>query len=199
MTAIEKAQLKLTPQEYLARERVSEVRHEFYRGEVFAMAGASEAHNLIADNITFALRERLRGQGCRAYSSDMRVKVAANGLYTYPDSVVACPPIEFEDEERITLLNPQVIVEVLSESTQNYDRTRKFDLYRELPSLRQYVLISQDGFRVDSYQRQQDGIAWLMLPLSGADAVLEIPAVGCVVPFAEIYRDVEFVARDERA
>lgn len=199
MTAVEKPQATLSAEEYLARERNSEVRHEFYQGEVFAMAGGSEAHNLIADNITFALRERLRGKGCRAYSSDMRVQVAANGLYTYPDAVVACPPIEFADEERITLLNPQVIVEVLSDSTQNYDRTRKFDLYRELPSLRQYVLISQHGFRIDSYQRQQDGIAWLMLPLVGADAVLEMPSVGCSLPFAEIYRDVEFIARDERA
>src|SRR5262245_45796367 len=129
MSAIPEPQY--TPQEYLARERISESRHQYYRGEIFAMAGASEAHNLIADNVTFALRERLRDKGCRAYSKDMRVQVQRNGLYTYPDTVVACPPIQFEDESRDTLLNPQVIVEVLSKSTEKFDRGKKFDLYRE--------------------------------------------------------------------
>ena len=191
MTAIEKMQL--TAEEYLERERAAEVRHEFYRGEMFAMSGATEAHNLITGNITFALRERLRERGCRAYSSDMRVKVMANGLYTYPDSVVACPPFEFEDDKRDTLLNPQVIIEVLSDSTEKYDRTQKFDLYRELPTLKQYVLISQREYRVDSFVRQQDGIAWLMVPLTKVDAVLEFPAFNCRVSFEEIYRDVEFV------
>lgn len=190
MSAVPKP--RYTLEEYLARERASEVRHEFYRGDVFVMAGASEAHNLIADNVTFGLRERLRDQGCRAYSSDMRVQVQPDGLYTYPDVVVACPPIEFLDESRDTLLNPQVIVEVLSKKTEKYDRGKKFDLYRELASLKQYVLISQVEARVSSFVRQADGVAWLMVPSDGMEATLDFPTIGCRMPLAEVYRDVDF-------
>ncbi|MFM9963094.1 MAG: Uma2 family endonuclease [Planctomycetaceae bacterium] len=197
MSAVPKP--RYTPEEYLAVERVSEIRHEFYRGELFEMVGASEAHNLIADNVTFALRERLRDKGCRAYSSDMRVQVSANGLYTYPDVVVACPPIEFEDETRDTLLNPQVIVEVLSKSTEKYDRGKKFDLYRELSSLKQYVLISQTEARVASFVRQADGATWLMVPSSGLEGTLDFPTVECRLSLAEVYRDVDFALTQAEA
>ena len=197
MSAVPKP--RYTPEEYLAVERASEFRHEFYRGEMFAMAGASEAHNLIADNVTFGLRERLRDKGCRAYSSDMRVQVSANGLYTYPDVVVACPPIEFLDDTRDTLLNPQVIVEVLSKTTEKYDRGKKFDLYRELSSLKQYVLISQNEARVASYVRQVDGVAWLMVPSAGLDATLDFPTIDCRMPLAEVYRDIDFALTQAEA
>lgn len=190
---------RYTPEEYLALERVSEVRHEFYRGERFVMAGASEAHNLIADNVTFGLREQLRDKGCRAYSSDMRVRVQPNGLYTYPDVAVACPPIEFADETRDTLLNPQVIVEVLSKSTEKFDRSKKFVLYRELTSLKQYVLVSQSEARVDSYVRQADGVAWLMVPSTGLEATLDFPTVGCKLSLADVYRDVDFALTQAEA
>jgi Uma2 family endonuclease len=197
MTAVPRP--RYTPEEYLALERVSETRHEFYRGEMFAMAGASEAHNLIGGNVYSALREQLREQKCRAYTGDMRVKVRANGLYTYPDVVVACPPIEFEDDTRDTLLNPQVVVEVLSKSTEKYDRTTKFDLYREVPSLKQYVLISQAEARVDSYVRQADGEAWLLVPQVGLDATLDFPPLDCRMSFAEVYRDVDFSLTQSQA
>ena len=197
MTAL--PQPRYTAEEYLALERVSETRHEFYRGEIFAMAGATEAHNLIADNVTFALRERLREKGCRAYSSDMRVQVKPNGLYTYPDVAAACPPIEFLDDTRDTLLNPQVIVEVLSKKTEKYDRGKKFDLYRELPALKHYVLISQAEARVDSYVRQADGVAWLMVPSAGLEATLDFPTIECRLPLAEIYRDVDFALTQAEA
>ena len=190
---------RYTPDEYLALERASEFRHEFYRGEMFAMAGATEAHNLISGNVTFALRERLRDKGCRAYSSDMRVQVGTNGLYTYPDVAVACPPIEFADDTRDTLLNPQVIVEVLSKSTAEYDRGNKFDLYRELPSLKQYVLIAQADARVASYVRQADGVAWLMVPSAGLEATLDFPTVECRLSLAEVYRDVDFALTQAEA
>ena len=122
----------------------------------------------------------------------MRVFASESRAYVYPDIVVACPPIEFKDAKRDTLLNPQVVVEVLSPSTESYDRGRKFDLYRQSESLRQYVLIAQDEPRVMSYIRQSDGVAWLLTPLEGLNAVLEFPTLGVSVPLSEIYRNVEF-------
>lgn len=181
----------LTEAEYLAFERASEFRHEFHRGEIFAMAGASESHNLVAGNLFMELNVRLKGKSCRPYSHDMRVRASLSKTYTYPDIVVACPPIEFLDEKRDTLLNPQVVIEVLSPSTEAYDRGRKFDFYREAPSLQQYVLVSQDSQRAVSYIRQSDGVAWLMLPLDDASASIEFPSLGVRIPLSEIYRDVE--------
>ena len=182
---------RLTEAEYLAFERSSESRHEFHRGEIFAMAGASESHNLIAGNLFTELNVQLRGKGCRAYTHDMRVYARDSKTYTYPDIVVACPPIEFLDEKRDTLLNPQVVVEVLSPSTEAYDRGRKFDFYREAPSLQQYVLVSQDLQRAVSYVRQSDGVAWLMTPLDHPSVSIDFPALGISVPLSDIYRDVE--------
>lgn len=197
MSAVPKP--RYTPAEYLAQERVSENRHEFYRGEIFAMAGATESHNRIALNITTNLMAELRGNPCRVFALDMRVQVSANGLYTYPDVAVACPPIEFLDESRDTLVNPQVIVEVLSKSTEKFDRGKKFELYRELPSLKQYVLISQAEARVDSYMRQADGVAWLMVPSAGLEATLDFPTIECRLSLAEVYRDVDFALTQAEA
>ena len=182
----------MTEAEYLAYERASEIRHEFWRGELFAMAGASEGHNLASGNLFVAVQLALRDKPCRAYTHDMRVFASQSRAYVYPDIVVACPPIEFKDEKRDTLLNPQVVVEVLSPSTESYDRGKKFDLYRQSESLRQYVLIAQDEPRVMSYIRQSDGVAWLLTPLAGLNAVLEFPTLGLSVPLSEIYRNVEF-------
>ena len=182
----------MTEAEYLAHERASEMRHEFWRGELFAMAGASEGHNLASGNLFVAVQLALRDKPCRAYTHDMRVFASQSRAYVYPDIVVACPPIEFKDEKRDTLLNPQVVVEVLSPSTESYDRGKKFDLYRQSESLRQYVLIAQDEPRVMSYIRQSDGVAWLLTPLAGLNAVLDFPTLGLSVPLSEIYRNVEF-------
>ena len=182
----------LSESEYLEFERASEMRHEFGRGELFAMAGASEGHNLASGNLFVAVQLALRDKPCRAYTHDMRVFASESRAYVYPDIVVACPPIEFKDAKRDTLLNPQVVVEVLSPSTESYDRGRKFDLYRQSESLRQYVLIAQDEPRVMSYIRQSDGVAWLLTPLEGLNAVLEFPTLGVSLPLSEIYRNVEF-------
>ena len=141
----------LTPEEYLARERRAETKSEYLRGEVFAMAGASRAHNLIASNAAGELRQQLRDRPCEVYPSDMRVKVSPSGLYTYPDVTVVCGEPQFEDAEVDTLLNPKVLVEVLSPSTADYDRGGKFTHYRRLPSLQEYVLISQDRPLVEHY------------------------------------------------
>ena len=182
----------MTEEQYLAFERASETRHEFWRGEIFAMAGATENHNLASGNLFVAVQVALRDRPCRAYTLDMRVFAPRSRSYMYPDIVVACPPIEFQDDKRDTLLNPQIVVEVLSPSTSSYDRGQKFDLYLQSESLQQYVLVNQDEPRVMSYIRQPDGIGWLMTPLEGLNAVLDFPTLGVRVPLSEIYRNVEF-------
>jgi Uma2 family endonuclease len=136
------AKQRLTPEEYLARERQVDTKSEFYDGELFAKAGASRSHNLIVGNVTGELRAQLRGRPCEVYPADMRVKVSETGLYAYPDVVVVCGEPRFEDEHLDTLLNPTVIVDVLSPSTEAYDRGEKFAQYRKLASLREYVLIA---------------------------------------------------------
>lgn len=181
----------MTEAEYLALERDSEARHEFYRGELFDMAGATANHSGITDSLLMALRQRLSLAVCRPYSRDRRVYLEASGLYTYPDIVVACPP-EFKDDRTDSLVNPRVVIEVLSPSTEAYDRGKKFDLYRQAPSLEQYILVAQDWPRVISYVRQSDGVAWLMSPLDGLTAILDFPPLGISIPLAEIFREIEF-------
>ena len=156
---------QFTPQEYLSLERKSPTRNEYFRGEIFAMAGTSREHSLIAVNLTRRIGNQLEDRPCEVYASDMRVLVDATGLYTYPDVVVVCGEPEFLDREVDTLLNPTVIFEVLSESTEAYDRGVKFGHYRRIPSLREYVLVSQDRMLVERYTRQ--GNDWLLSELTG--------------------------------
>src|SRR4051812_40698878 len=130
----------LTPEQYLEIERAAEYKSEYFDGEMFAMSGAREAHNVVAMNIGAELREQLRQKPCRVYPSDMRVRVSSTGLYTYPDVVAVCDKPQFADEVTDTLLNPVLVVEVLSPSTEAYDRGRKFDHYKTIESLREYLL-----------------------------------------------------------
>ncbi|MCP4662549.1 MAG: Uma2 family endonuclease [bacterium] len=138
------AERKWTVEQYLAFERESETKHEYYDGETFAMAGASPAHNLISWNIAMALGPQVRSRGCFGFPADMRLRIPATGLYTYPDVVVVCGEPEF-DQQRDTLLNPTLIIEILSPSTEDYDRGRKFAHYRSLESLAAYLVIAQEG------------------------------------------------------
>ena len=189
MSAVPRA--TLTPAEYLAIERKAEFKSEFYNGEMFAMAGASEEHSLIKDNLAGEARQQLKGSGCRVVTSDLRVKVDPTRLYTYPDVVIYCDRPQFEDGVFDTLLNPRVIVEVLSESTEAYDRGDKFRHYRQIASLQEYVLVAQDRPYVERHVRQPDG-SWLMTEFAGLDRVFEFTSVSARVPLAEIYRDVSF-------
>lgn len=157
MSALQQTTQVMTEAEYLTFERASELKHEFLAGQVFAMTGASKAHNLISGSTYVTLYNQLRGRPCNLFPSDMRVKVTATGLHTYPDLSVVCGEAQFSDDEFDTLLNPTVIIEVLSPSTERYDRGKKFQHYRELPSLREYVLIAQDSLRVECYLRQESG------------------------------------------
>jgi Uma2 family endonuclease len=186
----------LTPEEYLARERVASYRSEFYRGEIFAMAGGSEQHALIKDNVAGETRGHLKGITCRVMTSDIRVRVSDTGLYTYPDVTVVCGESQYDDEVRDTLLNPRVLMEVLSKSTEQYDRGTKFELYKQIPALQEYILIAQDRPFVESYVRLADG-SWEPTEFTELDATLVFASIPVQVPLAEIYRNVRFPADPE--
>ena len=186
----------LNPQEYLSRERRAETKSEYLRGEMFAMSGASREHNLIVGNVSRELGQQLRQRPCEVYQADMRVKVSSTGLYTYPDVTVVCGEPQFEDGEVDTLLNPTVLVEVLSPSTADYDRGGKFAHYRRLASLQEYVLISQDRPLVEHYVRQ-DSDQWLLTEQRGLEDMLVLPSIGCQIPLAEIYLKIRFAPTEE--
>ncbi len=173
---------KIDEQTYLEQERRAETKSEFIDGEIFAMTGASPSHNLIAVNIAAELRGRLKKRPCRVYSSDQRVRVDQG--YLYPDVSVVCGEPQYFDNDN--LLNPTLIIEVLSPSTADYDLGGKFARYRRIPALKEYLLAAQDRYAVIHFLRQDDH-HWLMTELEGADAVLELPTVGCRLPLAEIY------------
>lgn len=181
-----------TPEEYLALERAAEYKSEYLAGEIFAMSGASEAHNIIAGNIFREIGNQFRGRPCRGYINDMRVRVAPSGLYTYPDVVAVCGPREFADAQRDTLLNPSLLVEVLSPSTEAYDRGKKFAHYQQVASLREYLLVAQDEVRVEHYVRQ--GEDWLLSVATDLAATIRLPALDCTLALAAIYENVEFPA-----
>jgi Uma2 family endonuclease len=183
---------RLSPEQYLEIERRAESKSAYFQGEMFAMAGAGEGHNLIAGNLLAGLHAQLRSRACRAYGSDMRVRVSAAGLYTYPDVTVLCGEPQFLDDRRDTLLNPMLIAEVLSPSTEAYDRGRKFGHYRSLESLAEYLLVSSERVSAELFARQPDG-RWLLTAASRLEDTLELPAAGCRLPLADLYEKVEFV------
>jgi len=179
-------QRRLSADDYLALERASETRSEYLDGEVFAMAGASREHNLIATNVVGTLHPQLKARGCEKYASDMRVRIAATGLYTYPDVVVVGGQPRFEDEERDTLLNPTLIVEVLSPSTEDYDRGRRFAHYRSIPSLQVYLLVRQDRAHVELFTRQRDD-RWVLWETDDLGATVDLSAIGATIALADVY------------
>ena len=176
----------LTPEEYLEIERRAAYKSEYCEGEMFALAGAPETHNLIAGNLFGGIHAQLRSRACRAYGSDMRVHVNATGLYTYPDVLVVCQKPQFLDGQRDTLLNPTLISEVLSPSTEAYDRGRKFENYRSVESLAEYLLVASDRMHADLYTRRQDG-GWLLTSADGPAGTLSLASVNCQIALADIY------------
>ena len=189
------AQTYLTPEEYIAFERKALpdgeiIRNEYLNGELIAMSGASRAHNLITNNISGELRTLLRGRGCETYASDMRVSTPLTTSYFYPDVVVACEEPLFEDDVFDTLLNPIILVEVLSSSTEAYDRGEKFAHYRQLTSLQEYVLISQDRVCVEHYRRQEK--QWIFTDFQKIEETLSLVSIQCELPLQEIYELVTF-------
>jgi Uma2 family endonuclease len=182
----------LTEQEYLAIERAAETKSEFFAGEMFAMAGASLVHNLIAANVARELGNQLKQSPCRVLAADMRVKVSETGLYTYPDVLVVCDEPQLEDQHLDTLLNPTLIIEVLSPSTAAYDRGEKFKQFRRLESLRAYILIAQDRPHVERYVRQPDSEQWLLTEFGDLQGRVALESVGVDLALADIYAKVSF-------
>lgn len=181
----------MTPEAYLEFERASEIKHEYFGGEVFAMTGASRNHNRIVINTLASLHGQLRKRPCEVYPSDMRVKTHSTVLYTYPDISVVCGEPQFEDAILDTLLNPTLIIEVLSPSTERYDRGKKFQHYRTLVSLQEYVLIPQDSYRIERYLRQPTD-EWLFTDITEIASTLELPSIECQLVLAEVYEKVTF-------
>lgn len=177
---------------YLQQERSTDTKSEFINGQIYAMAGASREHNQLVFNLAGLLHPQLRNKPCSAYVSDMRVRSKATEAYFYPDLTVVCGDSQFEDEQQDTLLNPVLIVEVLSSSTEGYDRGAKFAHYRRIESLREYILIAQDRYSIERYKRNEAG-QWLLADEAGlADAVVVLEGIECELRLAEVYEKVVF-------
>lgn len=180
-----------TPEEYLSLERTTEIRHEYLDGFVYAMAGESPAHSTICFNLAVVVGQQLRGTPCRGFSPNMKVRAGESGLYAYPDMAVACGEPAFKDQHGDVLLNPVVIFEVLSPSTEAYDRGEKFARYRAVETLTDYVLVSQAEPLIERFSRQPDG-TWSRAEASGPDATLALDVINCRLPLADLYDRVAF-------
>ena len=184
--------IRFTVQEYLALDRVSDRRFEYINGDIVLIAGASREHNIINNNLGGILYAQLRQKPREVYTADMRVHISATEGYAYPDQVVVCGEPRFHSKTKPdTLLNPTVIIEVLSDTTADYDRGAKFENYRRIPSLQEYLLVSQTACHVVHYTRQPNG-AWTLTETSAPDDTVELPAIQCRLPLAEVYAKVEF-------
>ena len=184
------AQAFLSPEEYLARERKALTKSEYRNGQLYALPGASRKHNIIAVHVSGELYMQLKERSCEIYTNDMRVKVSSAGLYTYPDVVVVCEEPQFEDTHFDTLLNPTVLIEVLSPSTAAYDRGEKFASYQKLDSLCEYVLISQDRVRVEHYLRQEQ--TWDLTEFHSLSDIFRLVSIACELSLQAIYAKVQF-------
>ena len=191
--SLQRAMAVFTPEEYLDLERQSEIRHEFLDGTVYAMAGESPTHSAICFNLAATIGVQLRGTNCRGFSPNMKVRAGEAGLYAYPDLAIACGEVFFHDKHGGVLLNPTVIFEVLSRSTQAYDRGEKFERYKSIETLRDYVLVSQDWPCLEHFSLQSDG-TWAHAELEGADAALTLDSINCRVTLADIYDRIDFAA-----
>src|SRR6266446_7663437 len=182
---------RLSEVEYLQLERKAETRSEYFSGEVFAMAGGNCSHSLIATNLLRELSSRLNATDCVAYNTDLRVKVEATGLLTYPDVSVVCGDQHFLDEQEDTLLHPSVVIEVLSDSTEAYDRGKKFENYRQIPTCREYLLVSQKESRIEQFIRQPNG-EWTLKEAAGLNAEIKLSSLGITLKLSEVFAKVKF-------
>ena len=187
---------RITPQEYLIRERQASTKSEFYQGEIFAMGGRSANHSLIAANFVREAGNALKDKPCTVFNSDLRVQIQATGLYTYPDATIVCGEQIFDDDHRDTLLNPTVIVEVLSDSTEKYDRGKKSNHYRQIASLKELILIAQDRPQVERFTRQPNG-DWLFHEQKELSADFELLSLGISIALSELYHGVKFEPTEE--
>jgi len=182
----------LTIEEYLSLEREATVKHEYYRGEVFAMSGASPRYNIIFSNLFVGLGIQLKGKKCRPYGSDMRVHIPENTLFTYPDISIFCGELKTFNHEDDSVIGPTVLVEILSPSTKNYDRGEKFKLYRDIPSLREYVLIDTESIGIEVF-RLNDSHHWELEEYKTLEETLTIRCVDVSVSLLDIYADTKLI------
>lgn len=187
----EQAKQYHTPEEYLALEETAEFKSEYYRGEIFAMAGGSVDHNQIISNLNARLNLAFRNKNCRVYAADVRLRVEARDMFTYPELLVVCGQPEFYRDRNDTVTNPLVIIEVLSESTKNYDRGEKFEIYRTLPTLKEYILVDQYKAHLEHFSRTGKG-QWLLEEFDHPDAILHLPEIDFQISLREIYDKIEW-------
>lgn len=180
----------VSEEEFARLEESSNTKHEYYQGRLYAMSGGSNRHAVLCTNAAITTGSRLRGKPCRAVGSEQRVKIEATGLQTYPDVSVYCPPARFEGKSDEVLLNPVLIIEVLSPSTENYDRTTKFAHYQQISSLTDYLLITQDRVLVEHFHRQ-DADGWLLRSYNARESSIALPDFDLVLPLDELYEDVD--------
>src|ERR1039457_3906931 len=185
----------LSPEEYLEIERKALDKSEYYNGEIFAMSGVSRRHDRIATQLAFLIAQHLSGKRCEDFSANMRVLAVPSGLYTYPDLSVACDEPQFADPHVDTLTNPALLVEILSPSTEDYDRGKKAKLYRAIPSLQELLFIAQDSYEVELYRRQADG-SWLLIEAKGLESAITLTSIGYTLSLRELYEKV-LVAREK--
>ncbi len=181
----------ITEEEYLAAEEISLEKHEYYKGEVFVMAGASFTHNDLVRDTLISIGNFLEDKPCRIYPSDMRIHITANTLHTYPDLSIFCEPVLAYKKRTDTATNPSVIIEVLSPSTEDYDRGGKFKLYREISSLKEYILISSTQILIEKYSYQSDG-EWKFNEYKKGEDILTIQSIDFKISLTTIYRKVKF-------
>ncbi|HEY0544149.1 MAG TPA: Uma2 family endonuclease [Pyrinomonadaceae bacterium] len=186
------AKTHYAPEEYLELERAAEFKSEYFNGEIYAMSGASRRHALIVTNLVADLGRQLKKLPATVYSSALRVKVNPTGLYTYPDVIAMCGEAQFSDEQKDTLINPNIIIEVLSESTKDYDRGGKFEQYRTLESFKEYVLVAQDKPHVEHFVRQPDN-RWILTETNRMEDSIELSSIGCTLALTEIYDKVDLL------
>ncbi len=188
----------LTPEQYLELDRASEFRNEYYNGCMHAMWGGTYNHGLVIGNLAYGLRKSFGGPPCAVVTSDLRIRVTPGGVYTYPDIVVVCGEPQYVDNRRDTVLNPVLLIEVLSPGTEAYDRGFKFAQYRTLESLQEYALVSQTEPRVEVFRRQATG-QWLLSEFAGLDAVCRFESVDTGLAMAEVYENVTFGGEEPSA
>jgi len=189
---LRKTKTIFTPAEYLAMEEVAEYKSEYHNGEIFTMSGGTTDHSLVAVNAIASLSRQLEPKPCRVFNSDMRLHIERSSMYTYPDGMVICGKIELVKKRKDTVTNPVLIVEVLSESTRDYDRAAKFDLYKQIPSLQEYVLIESERPRFECYRRAADD-RWTIEAFDGLDAVARLESIACEMPLRRLYRRVSWL------
>lgn len=182
----------ITEQEYLSTERLALDKHEYFQGEIFAMSGASMAHNEISSNCIYELKSKLKGKPCRPYGSDFRINIPKNTLYTYPDLSVFCTEPKTLDAEQDTATNPTVIIEILSASTRNYDQGEKFNLYRQIDTLKEYILIDSQAVKVIQHTKNDDN-SWLLVEYKSIEDTFTVRSIGVVLSLLNLYDNVKFV------